>query len=906
MKRLLSKSPTAIMIALILSPVTLWAECNNSGSAIIKCSELEYDKEKTKTKGLVRSDIHISIDDVAGIELIDLTGTSANNDSIFRDITDNITTLGNNSQGILAITGVDATIDLTSNGAITTQGDNSSAIHAKSDAGIVSVINHGSLHTQGQNSSAILAETTGSSLGYLHIVNTAQIEVENAQAIIGRANNGNVYVNALNNITAGQLTSSNNNHGIEVQTKSDGEANVTYNNGKLTVMNDSSGASIGILAWDGGTGASDVDGHIHLGSDATVDASRGATGLEMQISRNGAIEINAGAKVIGGSYAGISFISSGSGSSLHTLNNSGEVSSLNDRAIVSNVSGSGSSTVINNTGTITGYVNFTGSDVTFNNMSSNSWNLRHYYDSDGDGIRDTKGVAVADFGSGYAVYNNESNGTLRLSAVSGDSSPSSTIGQYLPNGSLSISNAGIVQGQLLNLDRFENRGLIDLTENGLAGDVLVISGSSTAGGGGNQFISDGGSIYLDTVLNEGGANSRSDILVVDDVITGVGGPTEIYIKVAGGSGALTQNDGIKIIDVHGTSASDSFKLGNIVRGGAYEYTLFQGSPIAAGDYSWYLRSSARQLNPDIGSYLGNRQAATSLFMHSLHDRIGESQYSERYKQQGTVPSVWVRTVMGHSKNKVADGALEQSNDSYLVHLGGEIAQWTNDGLDRYHLGVMGAYGRSENKTRSDMTNSQVKGNIHGYGTGVYFTWFDNVVSPEGWYADIWSMYSWFNNETESIKKYRSQSWINSIEVGYAVKMVEKGRWQGMIEPHGQIAYSYYHVDDHVDNNSLTITNDNANGTKTRLGARMYLKDKFNRMNAQPFIETNWIHTANDNRLTFDGDVISDDVPKNRFEAKVGVQGEITPSIQLYSHIGMQWGKDKYERSEGQIGFKYRF
>ena len=49
--------------------------------------------------------------------------------------------------------------------------------------------------------------------------------------------------------------------------------------------------------------------------------------------------------------------------------------------------------------------------------------------------------------------------------------------------------------------------------------MLVITGSRQAGApGAGTFISNGGTLRLDTVLNEGGAATRSDTLVVDGTL----------------------------------------------------------------------------------------------------------------------------------------------------------------------------------------------------------------------------------------------------------------------------------------------------------------------------------------------------------------------------------------------------
>ena len=63
-----------------------------------------------------------------------------------------------------------------------------------------------------------------------------------------------------------------------------------------------------------------------------------------------------------------------------TLTNDGSIGALSDRAVA------GDPLVINN-GTITGFVQFTGGDNSI--LNNGTFNLRHFADTNGDGVRDT-------------------------------------------------------------------------------------------------------------------------------------------------------------------------------------------------------------------------------------------------------------------------------------------------------------------------------------------------------------------------------------------------------------------------------------------------------------------------------------------------------------------------------------
>ena len=72
-----------------------------------------------------------------------------------------------------------------------------------------------------------------------------------------------------------------------------------------------------------------------------------------------------------------------------TLTNNGIIGALSDRAVA------GDPQVINN-GTITGFVQFTGGDNSI--VNNGLFDLRHFADTNGDGVRDTLRVAIADLG----------------------------------------------------------------------------------------------------------------------------------------------------------------------------------------------------------------------------------------------------------------------------------------------------------------------------------------------------------------------------------------------------------------------------------------------------------------------------------------------------------------------------
>lgn len=126
-----------------------------------------------------------------------------------------------------------------------------------------------------------------------------------------------------------------------------------------------------------------------------------------------------------------------------------------------------------------------------------------------------------------------------------------------------------------------NAGLIDLTRSGdSASDRLTIVGNYTG---------DGGRLNLQSVL--AGDEAASDRLVVSG--GSLSGQTSIRVTNLQGQGALTQVNGIEVVEANrgAVSSESAFTLANNLSVGAYQYYLFKGGVTAGSENSWFLRSS---------------------------------------------------------------------------------------------------------------------------------------------------------------------------------------------------------------------------------------------------------------------------------------------------------------------------
>lgn len=767
--------------------------------------------------------------------------------------------------------------------------------------GTVSLTNAGKLTVAGSNAGAI--SVFGNQ--YAGVNNTGLITTVDGSGIVAQSGPGDTIVVNTGDIVVASQSGSATVYGINAISDY-GNAAVRHAGGTLKAMGE---GSIGIAVKGQNEQLIQVDANTH------VDAATGLGGLLMEGGGVGHIVIADGATVSGGAKQGYGVKFAGAPAQ-YTLDNAGSIGALSDLAIAIDDT-AGSKVEINNYGDITGYLSAVNSAATLNNYRI--MNLRSFADSDGDGVRDTKQVAILQFGEGSNEVNNLAGAQILLSNVQ-HADAVDTSGMYSAQGTQSITSAGINQAQMLNVNTFNHAGTLNLAVNQLAGDVLAITANSDLSGqsiheggtvtsGGGSFVSNGGSLLVDTVLNQGGSASQSDVLVVDNALLG-SGATRIRVNRVGGNGAITSQDGILLVDVLGEADHNAFTLaGGPLKAGIYEYTLAQGSLIDPQNQSFYLRTNAQQLNPDIGSYLANQAMATGLFMHSLHDRLGEPQYLERFKGDERGDSgMWVRAVASNTKSDAAGRTLSVDSNSRVVHLGGDVTQWDTEDGDRYHLGLMGAWGRADSVSRSKATGSSARSKVDGYGVGAYLTWYNQAELREGWYSDLWGMYNWFNNSVESAKDYNSRSWVASLETGYAstIKPFEKWRW--MVEPQGQVSYTHYRTSTIHDQNGLSIGNDDASGVATRLGLRTYLQPTAENDKAkfQPFLTVNWLWSEANNSMDFNHTTFANDIPKNRFEAKLGLQTEVRKDFHLYGQISGQVGENNYTHKAAQFGMRYQF
>jgi autotransporter family porin len=516
-----------------------------------------------------------------------------------------------------------------------------------------------------------------------------------------------------------------------------------------------------------------------------------------------------------------------------------------------------------------------------------------------------------------------------------------TTGQYLPLGNPNNAMAlnGPVQGHLLGVSSFSNAGLIDLTANPHVGDVLVISGGRTAGvDGGGVFVANGGSLKLNSVLNAGGnaGRSQSDMLVLDSTRLG-SAPTGISISNIGGQGATpTLGNGIALVEVLNKQASAPgvFTLSTAAVAGVHEYLLYQGGNERTGgnpaDGNWYLRSEIAVpptppsppdptppvpsfhplFRPEVGAYLSNRRQASGMFLHSLHDRLGEPQYDQEPgadEPEKKRKSAWLRIVGKSTHARTSDSVFQVKSDSTLIQGGGDFVRWATgeDDESRAYLGGMLAYGQARSDATAEYNQRKAHSEVDGWSLGLYGTWFQNDATKLGAYVDVWGQLGLFNSSMEGERlpevNYNGRSINLSGEVGYAMRVLSS-EW--IVEPQAQLVYVKYNEDEITEPNGTRIAGSNDSAWVSRLGLRTYGTWIHNGRKLQPFLTLNWWHDTADNALAFNSVTVEDVYPNNRYEVKLGLHADFSKGWTGWGNVGYLWGKQDFKTTSLRLGVKY--
>ncbi|MCU1110797.1 autotransporter outer membrane beta-barrel domain-containing protein [Stenotrophomonas maltophilia] len=475
----------------------------------------------------------------------------------------------------------------------------------------------------------------------------------------------------------------------------------------------------------------------------------------------------------------------------------------------------------------------------------------------------------------------------------------------------------------------------DVTGNSIVGSLSLVGSSVVFDHADGQyktltvdgdFHADNGLLAMNTALGDDA--SPTDLLHVKGDTSG---NAQIAVNNIGGSGAQTE-DGIKLVQVDGVSAGEYALAGRAV-GGAYEYFLYEGGHSNPNDGDWYLRSELSSVDPEVdpcdgndctidppvkpvpvfrpeaGAYLANQASAVAMFNMDLHERVGEPNLAQRQRGDGDLGAAWARVISEQPRYSVNDQLVGHGRQN-VVQIGSDVTSWGKQ--DRGVFGVMAASGQATSRVTSSLTGYGAEGRVDGRALGVYSTWIQDAEDDDGLYIDGWLQAAQFKNRVQgdalTPEHYRSRSLSASVEAGYALRLHQNESSALYLEPQVQAIWTDYRMDgdQHQEVNGTVVKAAEAGGLQTRVGARLYGHSTApigNRV--QPFVGVNWIRNGNDANAVWLGEQrLQGIVPKNVYEAKAGAQLQLSRNLTGWGELNVQQGDYGFRSVGGQLGVKY--
>jgi autotransporter family porin len=128
-----------------------------------------------------------------------------------------------------------------------------------------------------------------------------------------------------------------------------------------------------------------------------------------------------------------------------------------------------------------------------------------------------------------------------------------------------------------------------------------------------------------------------------------------------------------------------------------------------------------------------------------------------------------------------------------------------------------------------------------------------------------------------------------------------------LEPQLQVVHSRYDSDRVVEANGTVVEDRGGGETSTRLGLRLYSRGLSPAQGqVHPYVAVNWWSGGNGAGLAMDGEQLRRQLPRDIYEAKAGVQLNLSGGWRGWGEISRQSGSMGFRDVGAQLGVSYNW
>lgn len=322
-------------------------------------------------------------------------------------------------------------------------------------------------------------------------------------------------------------------------------------------------------------------------------------------------------------------------------------------------------------------------------------------------------------------------------------------------------------------------------------------------------------------------------------------------------------------------------------------------------------------NPQIGSYIANQISAQKMFItDDLQHRQRETHYIDPITGEKKSTHMWLNTYSAKNRYNSGDKQLHTKSSRYAIQLGRPISKWSRGGNDQGLLGITAGFGRATSDSHAIESNRFSRGTVEGYNLGLYHLWYANNDTQLGLYIDLLAQYSFFKNQARTqglgaFTNYKSYLFTTALETGYKVQLIEKEQARLFVQPNAKVSWQRASGLQHHKATDAQVTIEESNSVATKLGIRTALEFDVDTLSAKalqvsPSFEANWMHDNGNKGAWLSHTYVAPQGNRSIAELKLGIEGKINSKLQLWTHVGQEFGHDKYSETRATIGGNYHF